>query len=92
MRKLYKTKLKISAVIAPTLAVLWCLPNCSASMRPSFRVKYVTSDKVMDLTDGGTWRKSGKLPQRRYAGKGTNLAGPDSNDDKELIFQCDLIG
>ena len=29
----------------------------------------------MDLTDGGTWRKSNKLPERRYAGKGANLAG-----------------
>merc|ERR1711962_354143 len=31
--------------------------------------------EVMDLTDGGTWRKSNKLPERRYAGKGANLAG-----------------
>ena len=36
----------------------------------------ITSAQVMDLTDGGTWRKSGKLPERRYAGKGANLAGP----------------
>merc|ERR1711953_804024 len=31
--------------------------------------------EVMDLVDGGTWRKSGKLPERCYAGKGANLAG-----------------
>ena len=29
----------------------------------------------MDLTDGGTWRKSNKLPESRYAGKAANLAG-----------------
>ena len=46
--------------------------------------------QVMDLVDGGTWRKSGKLPERCYAGKGANLAGRQFKSCQQVFVRCNI--